>query len=312
MSIALDLVQFLVLIAAAPLLRGVVARVKARIQNRRGASVFRPYFDLWKLFRKEDLVPPTASLIFRLCPVVLWAATVAAAAFVPALRVSALLGNQGDIILLVYLLALGRFFLMLGAMDGGSSFGGMGASREALVSTLAEAPLLLGLIAIAIVSHGASIATMVQWTAAQPPFELSPAHAFACVALVLVTIAETGRVPVDNPATHLELTMIHEAMVLEYSGPSLALIEWASAIKLNLMLSLLVALFVPWGMASSDSIAALAIAGGAWVVKMAVLAIVLAALESSVAKLRMYRVPEFLGMATAAAILAVVFTAYKR
>jgi len=312
MRIALDLVQFLVLIATAPLLRGVVARVKARIQNRRGASVFRPYFDLWKLFRKEDLVPPTASLLFRLCPVILWAATVAAAAFIPVLRTSALLGNQGDIVLLVYLLALGRFFLMLGAMDGGSSFGGMGASREALVSTLAEAPLLLGLIAIAIVSHGASIATIVQWTAARAPFELSPAHAFACVALVLVTIAETGRIPVDNPTTHLELTMIHEAMVLEYSGPSLALIEWSSAIKLNLMLSLLVALFVPWGMAASDSIPALAIAAGVWVVKMAVLAVALAALESSMAKLRMYKVPEYLGMATAAAILAVVFTAYKR
>ena len=312
MTTAVDLVQFFVLIGAAPLLRGIVARIKARIQNRRGASIFRPYADLWKLFRKEDLVPPTASQIFRLCPVILWAATVAAAAFVPALSTSALFGNQGDIILLVYLLALGRFFLVLGAMDGGSSFGGMGASREALVSTLAEAPLLLGLIAVAIVSRGANIAALVQWAAGRPPFELSPAHAFACVALILVTIAETGRVPVDNPTTHLELTMIHEAMVLEYSGPSLALIEWASAIKLNLMLSLLVALFIPWGMAASGSIPALAIAAGAWVVKMAVLAIALAALESSVAKFRMYRVPEYLGMATAASILAVIFTAYKR
>jgi len=312
MTKALDVFQFLVLIGVAPLLRGVVARFKACIQNRRGANVFRPYFDLWKLFRKEDLIPPTASLLFRLCPVILWAATLAASAFVPVLHTTALLGNHGDIILLVYLLALGRFFLVLGAMDGGSSFGGMGASREALVSTLAEAPLLLGLIAVAIVSRGSSIGAIVQWTADRHLFELSPAHAFACVALILVTIAETGRVPVDNPATHLELTMIHEAMVLEYSGPSLALIEWASGIKLNLMLSLLVALFVPWGMTAGVSFSALAIAAGVWVLKMALLAMALAALESSMAKLRMYLVPQYLGMATALSILAVVFTAFKR
>ena len=312
MRVVIDMVQFVVLAGTAPLMRGVVAKIKARIQNRRGASVFRPYVDLWKLFQKEDLVPPTASLLFRICPMMLFAATVTAAAFVPALSASALLGNTGDIILLVYLLALARFFLVLGAMDGGSSFGGMGASREAMVSTLAEAPLLLGLIAIAIVSHATSIAAIVGWTIGQQAFQLSPVHAFALVALVLVTIAETGRVPVDNPTTHLELTMIHEAMVLEYSGPSLALIEWASAIKLNLMLALLVALFAPWGISASGSLIGLSVAVVAFVAKMAFLAVALAALESSVAKLRMYLVPEFLGMACALSILAVVFTAFKR
>jgi formate hydrogenlyase subunit 4 len=312
MTIALDVLQFLVLVGTAPLLSGIIGQVKARIQNRRGASVFRPYAELWKLFRKEDLIPPTASPLFRLCPVILWAATLAAAAFVPVLSTSSLLGNRGDIILLVYLLALGRFFLVQGAMDGGSSFGGMGASREALVSTLTEAPLLLGLIAVAIVSHGTSVASIVQWTADRRLFELSSAHAFACVALVMVTIAETGRVPIDNPSTHLELTMIHEAMVLEYSGPSLALIEWASAIKLNLMLALLVALFAPWGIATSSSLPALVIAACAFLLKMTLLAVALAALESSVAKLRMYLVPEYLGMACALSVLAVAFTAFKR
>lgn len=312
MTLALDVLQVVVLVGVAPLIRGVIARVKARIQNRHGASIFRPYSDLWKLFRKEDLVPPTASPLFRLCPVLLFAATLACAAFVPALHASSLLGNRGDIVLLVYLMAMGRFFLMLGAMDGGSSFGGMGASREAMVSTLAEAPLLLGLIAVAVVSHSTSIASIVQWTIGRPPFELSPAHVFAFAALVLVTIAETGRVPVDNPATHLELTMIHEAMVLEYSGPSLALIEWASATKLSLMLALLVALFAPWGIATGASLIALAIAIAAYVLKMALLAVALAALESSVAKLRMYLVPEFLGIACALSVLAVVFTVFKR
>ena len=312
MRLAIDIVQVLVLVGTAPLLRGVVGRIKARIQNRRGASIFRPYADVWKLFHKEDLIPPTSSLLFRVCPVVLFAATLAAAAFIPALSTSSLLGSTGDIILLVYLLALARFFLVLGAMDGGSSFGGMGASREALVSTLAEAPLLLSLIAIAIVAHSTSIASIAEWTNARHPFQFSPVHVFAFIALVLVTIAETGRVPIDNPSTHLELTMIHEAMVLEYSGPSLALIEWASAMKLNLMLALLVALFAPWGIGAGGSLFGIAIAFAAFVLKMALLAIALAVLESSVAKLRMYLVPEYLGMASALSVLAVVFTAFKR
>jgi formate hydrogenlyase subunit 4 len=312
MRLAFDILQVLLLAGTAPLLRGLVGRIKARIQNRRGASVFRPYLDLWKLFRKEDLVAPTASLLFRACPVVLFAATLGAAAFIPALSASSLLGNTGDIVLLVYLLALARFFLVLGAMDGGSSFGGMGASREALVSTLAEAPLLLSLISIAIVARSTSLASIAGWTVARHPFQLSPVHAFAFVALALVTIAETGRVPVDNPSTHLELTMIHEAMVLEYSGPSLALIEWASAIKLNLMLALLIALFAPWGMAAGASLLGIAVAASLFVLKMALLAMALAVLESSVAKLRMYLVPEYLGMASALSVLAVVFTAFKR
>jgi formate hydrogenlyase subunit 4 len=312
MTLALNILQALLLVAMAPLVRGVITRLKARMQNRRGASVFRPYSDLRKLFRKEDLVPPTASPLFRLSPVIVFVATVAAAAFIPALHASALLGTTGDFILLVYVLALGRFFLVLGAFDGGSSFGGMGASREALVSTLAEAPLLLGLTALAIGAHSASIAGLVQWTLGLQFFHLSAVHALALAALVLVAIAETGRIPVDNPATHLELTMIHEAMVLEYSGPSLALIEWASAIKLNLMMGLLIGLFAPWGMAVSHSVAGFALALALYALKTLVLVVGVALVESSLAKLRMYLVPDFLGMASALAILAVVFTALMR
>jgi len=312
MSWVIDLLQLIVLVAAAPLLRGIIGRVKALIQNRQGASIFRPYADLRKLFRKEDLVPPTASPLYRLAPIILFAATLVAVALVPTLQASSLLGLPGDFILLVYLLALGRFFLMLGAMDGGSSFGGMGASREALVSTLAEAPLLLGLVAVSVLARSTSLAGIAHWAMGRSPFQLSPVHAMAIFALALVTIAETGRVPVDNPTTHLELTMIHEAMVLEYSGPSLALIEWASAIKLNLMLSLLIALFAPWGMAATLSVGAMAMALVAYAVKLLVLALAVAVLESSVAKLRMYLVPDFLGAACALAILAVAFTALKR
>jgi formate hydrogenlyase subunit 4 len=312
MITALNIFQALMIVLLAPLVRGVISLFKARIQNRRGASVWRPYADLLKLFRKQDLVPQSASAIFRLAPMVVFGATVAAALFIPVLRGSALLGTTGDFIMLVYLLALGRFFLTLGAMDGGSSFGGMGASREALVSTLAEAPLVLGLTALAIQAHTGTLSGMVQWTIGQSFTQLSAVHALAFVAIALVAIAETGRIPVDNPATHLELTMIHEAMVLEYSGPSLALIEWSSAIKLNLVMALLIGLFVPWGMCTSFSIFATAVALGVYLLKVLVLATVIAVVESSVAKLRMYLVPDFLGLACALAVLAVVFTALLR
>jgi formate hydrogenlyase subunit 4 len=312
MTTALNVIQVLLLIAFAPLVRGVIARLKARIQNRRGASVWRPYAELAKLFRKEDLVPPTASFVFRLAPKVLFAVTVVAAAFVPVLHSSALLGVSGDFVILVYLLALGRFFLMLGAMDGGSSFGGMGASRDALVSTLAEAPFLLALMSVGILAHSASLGKIVQWTMGQDFFQLSAVHALAFGALVLVALAETGRIPVDNPTTHLELTMIHEAMGLEYSGPSLALVEWAGAIKLMVMMTLLTGLFTPWGMATHVSGPAIAIALLLSVLKLAALAAALSIAESSVAKLRMYLVPDFLGVASALAILAVVFTALMR
>ena len=311
-NLAINAVQVLLLVLVAPLVRGVIAQLKARIQNRHGASVWRPYTELLKLFRKEDLVPDSASFVFRLAPIVLFASTLGAAAFVPLLHGSALLDATGDFVLLVYLLALGRFFLMLGAMDGGSSFGGMGASREALVSTLAEAPFLLALVSVAIAARSSSIARMVRWTLGQDFFQFSAVHALAFAALALVAIAETGRIPVDNPTTHLELTMIHEAMVLEYSGPSLALIEWASAIKLTVIMALLIALFVPWGAASSLSVLAVLIASLVLLLKMAALVLVLALVESSVAKLRMYLVPDFLGVASALAILAVVFTALMR
>lgn len=312
MIAAVNVVQALVFVLLAPLVRGVIIRLKARIQNRQGASIWRPYFDLIKMFRKQDLVPPTASFVFRLAPMVVFAATVAAALFVPVMHGSALLGATGDFIMLVYLLALGRFFLTLGAMDGGSSFGGMGASREALVSTLAEAPLVLGLTALAILANTGTLAGMVRWTAAQNFAQLSAVHVLALGAVSLVVIAETGRIPVDNPATHLELTMIHEAMVLEYSGPSLALIEWASAIKLNLLLALLIGLFAPWGMAVSLSPLTFLLAVIVYVLKILALAVGIAVLESGLAKLRMYLVPDFLGLACALAVLAVVFTALMR
>jgi formate hydrogenlyase subunit 4 len=312
MKLGTEIAQALLIILGAPLVRGIVARLRARLQRRHGASVWRPYSDLLKLFRKEDLTPPTASAIFRFAPVVLFASLVCVAAFVPVVRASALLGLRGDFFLLVYLLALGRFFLALGALDGGSAFGGMGASREALVSSLAEAPFLLGLVSLAILASRADIAGMAAWTLQQDFFRISTVHILAFVTLVMVALAETGRMPVDNPTTHLELTMIHEGMVLEYSGPSLALIEWAGAIKLHTLMALLIAFFVPWGMAAGDSPERLALALLFYGVKVGVLVVLLSFTESAVAKLRMYLVPDFLGVATALSALAVIFTLWVR
>jgi formate hydrogenlyase subunit 4 len=312
MTTAISILQMLLLIAVAPLARGAIARMKAVIQNRRGSSVWRPYADLIKMLRKEDLAPASASPVFRLAPRVVFAATVAALVFVPVLHGKAGLSMAGDFVVLVYLLALARFFLLLGSMDGGSSFGGMGASREALVSTLAEAPLLLGLTAVAISARDTSLSGIAGWTLAQDPTRISAVHVLAFTALALVAIAEAGRIPVDNPATHLELTMIHEAMVLEYSGPSLAWIEWASSVKLALVLALLIALFAPWGMAVSVSAVGIAVATALFAAKLAVLALTIAVVECSIAKLRMYLVPDFLGVASALAILAVVFTVVMR
>ena len=308
MTTAINLIQALLLILGAPLVSGIIGKIKAWMQRRQGASIWRPYFEIAKLFRKGDLVPPSASWVFHFAPKVLFGTSVCAVAFVPVLQPSALLAFRGDFFLFVYLLALGRFFLSLGALDGGSAFGGMGASRDALVSTLAEAPFLLGLAAVSILAVHADIAGMVTWTLQQDVLKISAVHILAFTSLAMVVLAETGRMPVDNPTTHLELTMIHEGMVLEYSGPSLALVEWASAIKLHVMLALLISLFGPWGMTSTVSIGGMSSALLFYSAKLAVLAILLALVESVVAKLRMYLVPDFLGVAAAVSALAVIFT----
>ena len=310
MTTLIQFAQVLLLVLGAPLLRGVVSKLKARLQGRQGASVWRPYSDLGKLFRKEDLVPPLASPVFRAAPRIVLCATAVAALLIPVFQPAALLSGPGDFILFVSLLALTRFFLVLGGIDGGGAFGGMGGSREALVSALAEAPFLLGLTSVAIVARSTHLAGIVAWTLRQNFFNVSAVHILAFSTLAMVAIAETGRIPVDNPTTHLELTMIHEAMVLEHSGPSLAFLEWANAVKLGLVMSLLVGLFFPWGMATEPTPAAIALAAAAYLAKMLGLAVVLAVVESSIAKMRMYAVPDYLGVASATGVLAVVFTVF--
>lgn len=298
--------QPLLIIAAAPLVSGCVKKLKAILQNRRGASVFQPYRDLLKNLHKEEVVSDTASWLFRAVPHVAFSGTAAACFLVPIVTAGSAAEFAGDLIALVYLLALPRFFMALGGLDAGSAFGGMGSSREMMISSTAE-PALIMVLFTAAVETGTTKAGQVAATLAQAGWAaFGPGAALAFAALFLVALAECGRLPVDNPATHLELTMVHEAMILEHSGRSLALLEWASAIKLTLFMTLLANLFIPWGLALSHDAPSLAMGLLALVLKIAALILILALTETSTAKLRLFRVPDFLGAAFVLALLGLL------
>jgi formate hydrogenlyase subunit 4 len=307
-TITLVVAQIIVLLGISPFLVGLIRKVKARLQCRRGASIFQPYADFTKLFRKQPVVSSTTSWIFTATPYILFASTLSAGLLVPTFASLTPMNFTGGVIALVYLLALGTFFLILAGLDAGSSFGGMGSSREALVASLTEPAMILSIFAIAMTAGSTNLSTIVHKTALLEGVVTDPApHLMALAALCIVAIAETGRVPVDNPATHLELTMIHEAMVLEYSGRYLALIEWAAAMKLVVFLSLIANLFVPWGIATTLTPAAIGIGLVAYTLKIAGLAVLIGILESMIAKLRLFRVTELLGAAFILALLGVVF-----
>jgi formate hydrogenlyase subunit 4 len=292
----------------APGLMGVIRWMKARLQNRRGAPVWQPYLELRKLFGKEVVVSRNASWLFRAAPFVIFTSTVAAAALVPVLAAPSSVDRWGDLVVLVYLLLLGTFFLALAGLDPGSAFGGMGASREVTVAALAEPTLALAVFALALGAGSTNLGRIVVATLADPATVVSPGHLLAFVALFIATLAETGRLPVDNPATHLELTMIHEAMVLEYSGRYLALIEWAAMVKLLIFFALLGNLFVPWGVMLVVPVVsggALLVALGSFLLKLLVLAATVAVFETRIAKLRLFRVPELLSVSFVLALLAV-------
>ncbi|PYM21213.1 MAG: formate hydrogenlyase [Candidatus Rokuibacteriota bacterium] len=304
-SWAIEVAQAALVLGLAPGLVGVVRWLKARLQSRRGAPPWQPYYELRKLFGKEVVVSRNASWLFRLAPYVVFASTAAAACLVPALAVERPLDGVGDLLVVVYLLLLATVFLALAGLDPGSAFGGMGSSREMTVAALAEPTVALAIFALALSAGSTNLGQIVARTLGDPAAALSPGHLLAFAALFIVMLAESGRLPVDNPGTHLELTMIHEAMVLEYSGRYLALIEWAAALKLLLFFALLGNLFVPWGVAVAAEPGALALALASLVVKLAVIAIVVALLETRVAKLRLFRVPELLSVSFVLALLAV-------
>jgi formate hydrogenlyase subunit 4 len=307
-STAVALLQTLVILAVSPFVVGLIRKVKARLQCRRGASVLQPYSDLAKLFKKGVVVSTTTSWIFTATPYILFASTLAAGLLVPIFLSRVPLSFAGDVITVVSLLTVGTFFLMLAGMDAGSPFGGMGSSREAIVFSLTEPAMMLSIFAVGLTAGSTNVSTIVHNTALlQGIVTDPPPHLMALAALFIVALAETGRVPVDNPATHLELTMIHEAMVLEYSGRYLALVEWAAAMKLLLMFTLLSNIFAPWGIAIEPHPASLAIGLGVWLAKVSALALLVGLIESMFAKLRLFRVTDLLGVAFILSLLALVF-----
>jgi formate hydrogenlyase subunit 4 len=307
-NIALILLQAFVLLAVSPFIVGLIRKVKATLQCRHGASAVQPYYDLFKLFQKEVVVSTHASWIFTATPYILFASTLTASLLVPLFVSKIPLSFVGDIIAVVYLLALGTFFLILAGLDAGSTFGGMGSSREAIVASLTEPAMILSIFAVGLTAGSTNLSTIVHKTALLEGIVTDPPpHLMALAALFIVTLAETGRVPVDNPATHLELTMIHEAMVLEYSGRYLALIEWASALKLLLFLTLLSNVFAPWGIATAPDPPWMALGLAVWLVKVSGLAVLVGVIESMFAKLRLFRVTDLLGVAFILSLLALVF-----
>ncbi|PWB79868.1 MAG: formate hydrogenlyase [Candidatus Methylomirabilota bacterium] len=305
-QILIEMAQLLIVGLGAPLLVGLVRRVKARLQGRRGAGVLQPYADLRKLLTKDAVVSETTSWIFGFTPYLLVATMLVSALLIPLLTIRTPLGFLGNIIVLMYLFLLGTFFLALAGLDAGSGFGGMGSSREMAVAALAEPTVMIAIFAIALRVGNTDLDEIVRRGAVDSLLLLTPGHLLAFLAFFIVALAETGRLPVDNPATHLELTMIHEAMVLEYSGRYLALIEWAAGMKLLIFLALLSNLFFPWGVALAVTPLALAVAFIALVVKVGLLAVGIAALETAVAKLRLFRLPALLSGSFALALLAVI------
>jgi formate hydrogenlyase subunit 4 len=297
--------QAALLVLAAPLVTGFVQKLKARLQCRRGASLWQPYRDLAKLLRKGTVQSDTASPFFRAVPVLVLAATVTTTAMVPVVWAPAdgAALPLGDAILLVALLALARFLLAIGALDAGGAFGGMGASREMTVGLLVEPALMLAVFSVA-VSGGTTDVGLLAARREALALSWTAPDLLALFAMLILALAETGRIPVDNPDTHLELTMLHEGMLLEHSGPGLACIVLATHVKQLVTLTLVAALFLPLGLARGSAPAELALALGAFLAKVLALATFLGLVESSYAKLRLFRVPQFLGLGLVCAFLA--------
>lgn len=302
------LVQTVLLLLLAPLLSGCIRNWKAKLQNRRGARIWQPYLDLIKFLRKDMVISEHASWVFTFAPYVVFTTALVAGLLVPTVIVQAPLSLFGDVLALIGLLALGRFFLALAGLDPGSAFGGMGSSREMTIAAVAEPAMMLAIFTVAITAGSTDLSHIVQ--AAQSPAWklLNPTHVMAFAALFIVLLAETGRIPVDNPATHLELTMIHEAMILEYSGKYLAFMEWGASIKQLVLMTLLVNVFFPLGIAADTAPGMLAISALVYVGKLLLLAGAVVIVETTNAKLRLFRVPDLLSAAFVLGTLALLST----
>ena len=300
-----QLLEIVIAIALAPLLTGWINQWRAWLQNKSAPSLWQPYRLLHKLFNKESMVADQASRLFRTAPYVVFGCMTLACAIIPTLSTDLPLAPAADAIALVGLFALARVFISLAAMDIGTSFGTMGARREMLIGFLAEPALLMVLFSFSLIAKSTSLTTIVE-TLAHREFTIYPGMAMAGVAFTMVSLAENARVPVDNPATHLELTMIHEALILEYSGRHLALLEWAASLKLFAYSCIGLALFFPWGVAEADAPLAMLLALPALVFKLAIGGFLLAVLETLNAKMRIFRVPQFLGTAFLLAVIGML------
>lgn len=294
-----------VVTVGSPFLVGVVRQLRARLEGRAGAGVGQPWRDLRKLLRKEAIDPRGTSEVFRVAPLVLMATTVVVTAMVPLVSTVSPLGRAADLFVVVALLTLGTVALALAGLDTGTAFGGMGASREMTITALVEPTLLLAVFALSVRVESTNLNAIVESTLHSPARMISPVSLLAAVALAVAIIAETGRLPVDNPSTHLELTMVHEAMVLEYAGPDLAMVETASAMRLTVFLGLLATLFAPWGIATEPTVLAVLVGVAAFAGKVLALGVVLGVGEVFLAKLRLFRVPELLAGSFLLALLAV-------
>jgi formate hydrogenlyase subunit 4 len=306
MSVLATLLQVVAVLVGAPLVVGGMRQVRARLEGRAGGGVGQPWRDLRKQLRKQEITPVGTTLVFALAPAVVAGTTLLIAAILPLISLGSPLDPAADLFGVVGLLFLGTVALTLAGLDTGTAFGGMGSSREITIAALVEPTILLAVFALSVPGQSANLAAIVAAAADNPGQLVSPGSLLAFVALAIVIIAETGRLPVDNPSTHLELTMIHEAMVLEYAGPRLAMVEWASAMRLTVLLGLMANLFLPWGVAGADpSLLAILIGFAVISLKILVLAGVLAAGEVFIAKLRYFRVPELLAGSFLLALLAV-------
>ncbi len=311
-NLLLQGLQMLVVLALAPGVTGLVRKVKARLTRRQGPPILQPYRDLARLMKKEVVLAENASWLFRATPYAIFAATWVAAALVPTFAAGLYFSWTADLIAIVALLGSARFFLALAGMDVGTSFGGLGASREMMIGAFAEPAMLLTVFTVALIAGSTQLAEVTAFTQSSA-VGIRVSLGMALVALVIVAIAENARIPVDNPATHLELTMVHEAMVLEYSGRHLAMIELAAALKLVLYMSLIAAIFAPFGIATAGSgVAGLAIGLVTYAGKLAVGAFLLGLLEVAIAKMRVFRVPDFLGAALMLGLLATLLMFVSR
>jgi formate hydrogenlyase subunit 4 len=286
--------QLIAVLLVAPLLSGIIKTLKARLQTRRGPGVLQSYRDMFKLFRKGMVIPESASWIFSATPYIVFVTATLVGLMIPMTTTDAPFSLFGGVLAVVYLLALGRFFLALGGLDAGSSFGGLGSSREMTISAIAEPAMMLAIFTVALAASSTNLSEMAKVAVSQSWKFLAPSQMLAFAALFIVLIAETGRIPVDNPATHLELTMIHEAMVLEYSGPYLALIEWGASIKQLVLMTLLVNTFFPFGLSADWTAQSVGVGLAFYLAKLLLLAGMIVLVETTNAKLRLFLMVAFI------------------